>query len=60
MTAEFLRQMFTRIIKKIGDNDLSAFIGQAASAGRAKASYAAGYKNSFPSHSTGAYLLHLQ
>jgi hypothetical protein len=59
MAAEFLRQMFTRIIEKIGDNDPSTFIGQAASAGRTKASRAAGYKNSFPGHSTGACLIYL-
>src|SRR4030095_6516404 len=52
MAAEFLRQMFTRIIEKIGDNDPSTFIGQAASAGCTKASRAAGYQNSFSGHST--------
>jgi hypothetical protein len=52
--------MFTRIIEKISDNDKSTFIGQTASAGRAKAARAAGYKNSFPSHSTGWCPIHLQ
>jgi hypothetical protein len=60
MTADFLRQTFTRIIEKIGDYDPSTFIGQAASAGRAKASHSAGYQNSFPGHSTGACLIHLR
>jgi hypothetical protein len=60
MTAEFLRQLFTRMIEKIGDNDQGAFIRQAASTGGAKAARAAGYKNSFPGHSTGTRLIHLQ
>jgi hypothetical protein len=58
MAADFSRQMFSRIVEKISDNDKGTFIGQAASAGRAKAARAAGYKNSFPGHSTGSCLIH--
>ena len=58
ITADFLRQTFTRIIEKIGDNDPSTFIGQAPSACRAKASHAAGYKNPLPCDPAGARLFH--
>jgi hypothetical protein len=58
MAAQFLREMFARIVVKIGDDDYGAFIGQAASAGRAKACGAAGYKNPLPRHPAGARLFH--
>jgi hypothetical protein len=58
MAAQFLREMFARIVVKVGDDDYGAFLGQAASAGRAKASGAAGYKNPLPRDPAGARLFH--
>jgi hypothetical protein len=58
MGAQFLREMFARIVVKIGHDDYGAFIGQAASAGRAKACGAAGYKNPLPRDPAGARLFH--
>jgi hypothetical protein len=58
MAAKFLREMFARIVVKVGDDDYGTLIGQAASAGRPKASGAAGYKNPLPRDSAGARLSH--